>query len=201
MLSQPRFSYLIEISQKMIEAVKVMRTCYQALPPLIEEEHAMIREHTYTPRLEQIAQDKMEFGLKIEASFEELQQLSQELFGIWNESDCEGQAAFPGDLSNCIAMLAGIHKALSVRESGLALNVLEIQVQRLRETVETFKACVDVIKPKLELNRLAISQVARNYQESTRILFEMCEAAQATYTAQGQQAKASTGSSTIVVKA
>lgn len=201
MLTQSRFSYLIEISQKMIVAVQAMTVGYRKFPPLIEEEHAMIRAHTYTDRLEQVTEAKTLASEEIAAGFDSLQQLSQELFVIWSESECEGQARFPGDLSNCIAMLEGIHKTLSGRTGTLALGVLDLQISRLKEVFTEFKTLIAAIKPLIELNREAITTVAQNYQNSTRILLELCEQSQATYDPQGQQKRPSTGTSTIFVKA
>lgn len=200
MLTQARFSYLIELSQKMVVAVQAMASGYRKFPPLIEEEHAMIRAHTYTSRLEQITEEKHDAGEDVSQAFDALQQLSQELFVIWGEAECEGQARFPGDLSNCIAMLEGIHKALSGRVTGLALGVLELQVSRIKSAFEEFKALIAVIKPQIELNRDAITAVAQSYQNSTRVLLELCEQAQATYNPQGQTTRPSSGTSTIFVK-
>jgi hypothetical protein len=185
----------------MIESVQTMILLYGHLPDLINAEHEMIRVHTYGERLEGVLAKKTEIGASITSCFEDLQQLAQQLFGIWGEADCEGQAAYPGDLSNCVAMLEGITKALATRESGLALNVLTLQAERLKEKVSDFKSSMEKIRPLIELNRTAISQVAENYQTSTRILYEMYEQSQATYTSQGQQAKPTTTQSTIFVKA
>lgn len=201
MLTQSRFAYLIEISQKIIGAVQSMMAGYRGFPALISEEHEMVKAHTYTDRLEEIIQAKVELGEKISVSFEELQQLSQQLFSIWSEAECEGQAAYPGDLSNCVAMLEGIFVALKARETGFSMGVLELQVNRVKEVVLNFKAMMAEVKPQLELNRIAITQVSQNYQASTRALIEMCEQAQATYSPTGQQTKRSTGTSTIFVKA
>lgn len=201
MLTQSRFSYLIELSQKMVVAVQSMTTGYRKFPPLLEEEHAMIRAHTYTDRLEQVVEEKHLAGDEIANAFDALQQLSQELFVIWGESDCEGQARFPGDLSNCIAMLEGIHVTLSARATNLALGVLDLQISRLKAVFAEFKAVTTEIKPKIELNRDAITAVAQNYQNSTRVLLELCEQSQATYNPQGQQTRPSSGTSTIFVKA
>lgn len=201
MLTQSRFAYLIEISQKLISAVQSMMESYKGFLPLIEEEHAMIKAHTYTDRLQEVCAEKTQLSEEISRCFEDMQALSQQLYMIWGEAECEGQAAYPGDLSNCLAMLEGIHTRLKFSESALALGVLELQVHRLRDTVTAFKKIMDTVKPSIELNRTAITQVAQNYQASTRALIEMCEQAQATYTAQGQQARPSTGTSTIFVKA
>lgn len=201
MLSQARFSYLIELSQKLIVAVQSMMAGYQKFPPLIEEEHAMIRAHTYTDRLENIIDEKHLAGEEITGAFEALQQLSQELFVIWSEAECEGQARYPGDLSNCIAMLEGIHQALSGRVTNLGLGVLDLQISRLKSTFAEFKSQVAIIKPLIEVNRDAISAVAQNYQHSTRVLLELCEQSQAIYNPQGQQNRPTTGTSTIFVKA
>ena len=201
MLSQSRFSYLIELSQKLIVAVQSMMAGYQKFPRLIEEEHAMIRTHTYTDRLEEIVDEKMAVGDEITSAFEALQQLSQELFVIWGEAECEGQARYPGDLSNCIAMLEGIHLALSGRVTNLGLGVLDLQISRLKSTFAEFKIQVATIKPMIEVNRDAVSVIAQNYQNSTRVLLELCEQSQATYNPQGQQTRPSTGTSTIFVKA
>ena len=200
MLTQSRFSYLIELSQKMVVAVQTMASGYRKFPPLIEEEHAMIRAHTYTDRLEQITEEKIFAGEEVGQAFDTLQQLSQELFVIWSEAECEGQARFPGDLSNCIAMLEGIHKALSGRMTGLALGVLDLQVSRLKGVFDEFKTLIAVVKPQIEVNREAISTVAQNYQHSTRVLLELCEQAQATYNPQGQTTRPTSGTSTIFVK-
>lgn len=201
MLTQSRFAYLVEISQKMIQAVQAMMSGYKKFPALISEEHAMIQAHTYGDRLEAVIHEKASAGEEISNAFEELQQLSQQLFSIWGEAECEGQAAYPGDLSNCVRMLEGIHLALSQRETGLAIGVLELQAGRLKEALDQFQKLMTDIKPQIELNRTAITTVAQNYQHSTRVLIEMCEQAQATYTPQGQQSKPTSGTSTIFVKA
>lgn len=201
MLSSSRFNYLIEITQKLIAAVTKMRSAYAAFPDLIAEEHAMIMSHTYTARMEAICAEKTSLSENITESFEELQQLAQQVFNIWGDVDCEGVAAYPGDVSNCIQMLEGIHKALVDRDSGLGTQVLDLQISRLKEEFAAFKALSAEIKPKLELNRSALSGVVRCYQDSTRMLIDLCEQAQATYSSQGTQNKPSTGTSTIYVRA
>jgi hypothetical protein len=151
--------------------------------------------------MEAICSEKTMLSDVIIESFEDLQQLSQQVFNIWGDVDCEGVAAYPGDVSNCIQMLEGIHKALVDRDSGLGTQVLELQISRFKEEFTAFKALSAQIKPKLELNRSALSGVVRCYQESTRALIELCEQAQATYSSQGTQNKPSTGTSTIYVRA
>ncbi|MCX6126295.1 MAG: hypothetical protein NTV34_16300, partial [Proteobacteria bacterium] len=162
MLTQSRFAYLIEISQKMINSVGVMMNAYRGFPPLIDSEHEMIQSHTYGENLERVIQGKIALGEVVSKSYEDLQQLSQQLFEIWGEADCEGQGAYPGDLSNCVLMLDGIFQALSDRETGLALGVLSLQALKLKDIVAEFKSLIQKIKPKIELNRTAISQVADN---------------------------------------
>lgn len=201
MLSQSRYAYLIDLSQKIFVAVQSMVAGYRRFPALIGEEHAMILAHTYTDRLEQIVQEKVDAGAEITAAFEDLQQLSQQLFVIWSESDCEGQARYPGDLSNCVDMLQGIHKTLGDRASGLALGVLELQIDRIKTAHAEFSEVVRTIKPLIELNRDTVSTIVQNYQNSTRVLLELCEQSQATYNPQGQQSRPTTGTSTIFVKA
>ena len=130
-----------------------------------------------------------------------MQQLSQQVFNIWGDAECEGTAAYPGDLSNCIQMLEGIHNAIAERQSDLSSSVLALQISRLKEELVLFKNMAASVKPKLELNRSALNGVVRSYQESTRVMVELCEQAQATYSAQGTQNKSSTGTSTIFVRA
>lgn len=201
MLSTSRFNYLIEITQKLIAAISKMRVAYAGFPDLIVEEHSMIMSHTYTPRLEEICAEKTALSESVIESFEELQQLAQQVFSIWGDVDCEGVAVFPGDVSNCIQMLEGIHKALMDRGSGLGTKVLDLQISRFNEEFSAFKTLSAQIKPKLELNRSALSGVVRCYQDSTRLLIELCEQTQATYSSQGTQNKPSTGTSTIYVRA
>jgi len=201
MLTPSRFNYLIELSQKVIVAVDSMLQAYRGFPALIEEEHVMIKAHTYTDRLEQIAAEKFELSESIERGFEDLQQLSHQIYLIWGETDCEGQAAYPGDLSNSIKMLDGIAEKLRGSGSSLAMGVLDLQINRVKEAVASFKSEMVKIKPLIELNRIALTEITKNYQASTRVLIEMCEQAQATYTPQGQQSRPSTGTSTIFVKA
>lgn len=201
MLSSSRFNYLIEITQKLIAAVVRMREAYAGFPSLIEEEHAMIRSHDYTPRLEAVCEEKTVLAEGITQSFEDLQQLTQQLFNIWGDVDCEGTASFPGDLSNCIEMLKGIHQAMVERQSDLAANVLDLQISRLQEELMAFKVIASDVKPKIELNRSALTGIVRSYQDSTRVLFELAEAAQATYSPQGTAKKSSDGVSTIFVRA
>jgi hypothetical protein len=201
MLTSSRFNYLIEITQKMIVALGEMRECYSAFPRLIDEEHAMIQAHRYSARLEEVCTEKTELSEMISQSFEELQQLSHQLFNIWADVDCEGTGVFPGDLSNCIQMLDAIQVAIVERHSEFASNVLALQVSRLKDEFAAFKKVAGEIKPKIELNRSALSGVVRSYQESTRVLAELFEQAQATYSPQGTQNKLSTGTSTIYVRA
>lgn len=200
-LSQSRFSYLVEISQKMIQSIQVMVKNYRLFPALIKEEHDMIKAHTYTDRLESVMTAKVDAGVEIEQAFEDLGQLSQQLYVLWGDTECEGQAVHPGDLSNCITMLEGIHKSLQHRESDLAIGVLELQISRMKEVHSEFMTLMQEIKPSIELNRTVLTAVSQNYQSSTRALVEMCEQAQATYTSSGQQARPQTGTSTIFVKA
>lgn len=201
MLSSSRFNYLIELTQKLIAAVSRMRSSYGAFPALIDEEHAMIRAHTYTDRLTAICDEKNLLASGITESFEELQQLAQQLFNIWGDVECEGSAAFPGDISNCIQMLQGIRSAIAERQSELAVGVLDLQITRLREELDEFKKLSAEVKPKLELNKTALTGIVRTYQDSTRLLFELAEQAQATYSPQGTPAKSSEGASTIFVRA
>jgi hypothetical protein len=201
MLTSSRFNYLIEITQKLLTAVARMRGAYSSFPDLIDEEHKMITTHQYTSRLEEIAFAKSALADEVSVLFDELQQLSQQIFTIWRDEECEGTAIFPGDLSNSIQMLTGIQQAMLERKSDLATNVLQLQISRLSEELEAFKAVASVVKPKIELNRSALSGVVRSYQESTRVMVELCEQAQATYSSQGTQNKASTGTSTIFVRA
>jgi hypothetical protein len=201
MLSQSRFSYLVEISQKMIEAVKAMQSAYSQFPALIREEHDMIKAHTYSERLEEVMKEKHVLGDEIAAAFDELQQLAQQVYMIWGEADCEGQASFPGDLSNCVEMLRGIYSTLSHRATELQLGILNMQIEKLAQVHSSFKEQSEQIKPQLEMNREAISAVAKNYQMSTKILLEMAEQAQATYTPGGQQSKPKLSNSTISIKA
>jgi hypothetical protein len=201
MLSSSRFNYLIEITQKLIASVAKMRVAYEDFPPLVAEEHKMILSHTYSTRLEEICAEKAILGEQITQAFDDLQQLAQQVFNIWGDAECEGVAAYPGDLSNCIGMLESI--MLSVRERGpdLASNVLSLQIDRLREEFSCFKKTAAVVKPLLEVNRSALNGVVRSYQDSTRVLIELCEQAQATYSPQGTQNKSATGTSTIFVRA
>lgn len=201
MLSSSRFNYLIELTQKLIVAVARMRTGYAAFPQLIAEEHAMIRAHTYTERLVEVCNQKMMLASEISESFEELKHLTQQLFTIWGDVDCEGVAAYPGDLSNCVRMLEGIHGAIVERQSDLSSGVLRLQITRLEEELQIFKAVSAQVKPDIEKNRLALSGVVKSYQDSTRFLFELAEQAQATYSPQGTTSKPAEGSSTIFVRA
>jgi hypothetical protein len=201
MISSSRFNYLIEITHKLTLAVVKMRAAYADFPRLIDEEHAMIYSHTYTMRLETLCHEKTRLSEIITESFEELQQLSQQIFNIWGDMECEGTAAYPGDLSNCVKMLEGIHWAIVERNTDLASAVLELQIAKFREEFLSFKTLSSAIRPKIEMNRSALSGVVRSYQESTRVLFELCERAQATYSPQGTQNKASAGVSTIIVRA
>ena len=105
MLSASRFNYLIDITHKLTTAVVSMREAYAAFPKLVDEEHAMIMSHSYTPRLEAICAEKESLAVTITEAFEELQQLSHQVFSSWGDVDCEGVGSFPGDLSNCIQML------------------------------------------------------------------------------------------------
>jgi hypothetical protein len=82
MLSSSRFNYLIELSQKLIAAVTRMRDSYAAFPALIEEEHAMIKAHTYTDRLLEVCNEKNILASQITECFEELQHITQQLFNI-----------------------------------------------------------------------------------------------------------------------
>lgn len=201
MLSSSRFNYLIELSQKLILAVARMRHSYAAFPELIEEEHAMIRAHTYTERLQEICNQKAKLADEISECFEELTQLTQQLFNIWGDVDCEGVAAFPGDLTNCLRMLEGIHAAIVERQSELASGVLRLQIERLGDELQAFKTLSAEVKPQIERNRLALTGIVKSYQDSTRILFDLAEQAQATYSPQGTTSKPSEGSSTIFVRA
>jgi hypothetical protein len=201
MLTPSRFNYLIEITQKFLVSVATMRDCYAAFPRLIDEEHAMISSHSYTSRLEAIAAEKAELAQEITVVFDDLQQLSQQVFNIWGDADCEGTAVYPGDLSNCIQMLEGIHRAISERQSDLSSSVLALQISRLKDELASFKSVAASVKPKIELNRSALNGVVRSYQESTRVMFDLCEQAQATYSSQGTQNKSSSGTSTIFVRA
>ncbi len=201
MLSSSRFNYLIELSQKLIGAVVRMRDSYAAFPSLIEEEHAMIKAHTYTDRLMEVCSEKNMLASQITECFEELQHITQQLFNIWGDVDCEGVAAFPGDLSNCLQMLEGIHRAVVERQSELAAGVLELQIGRLRDELLAFKAVSSSVKPQIELNKLALTGVVKSYQDSTRVLLELAEQAQATYSPQGTPSKSAEGASTIFVRA
>jgi hypothetical protein len=201
MLSSSRFNYLIEITQKLIASVSEMRLAYDAFPGLIAEEHKMILAHTYSARLEEICAEKIVLSDRITAAFEELQQLAQQVFNIWGDADCEGAAAYPGDLSNCLGMLEGILLSVRERNTELAANVLALQIDRFRNEFERFKQTASGVKPALELNKSALSGVVRSYQDSTRVLVELCEQAKATYSPQGTQNKSSTGTSTIFVRA
>jgi hypothetical protein len=201
MLNPSRFNYLIEISQKLISAVDRMREAYRSFPRLIAEEHKMVMSHTYTQRLEEICTEKTILAEDISAAFEEIQQLSQQVFTIWGDADCEGVASYPGDLSNCVRMLDGILESVKDRTPGLAANVLEMQIDKFKESVDLFKSVATAVKPIVEMNRSALSGVVKSYQESTRVLFELCEQAQATYSSQGVQNKSSNGTSTIFVRA
>jgi hypothetical protein len=98
-------------------------------------------------------------------------------------------------------MLKGIHPAIIERQSDLAANVLDLQISRLQEELTAFKAVASDVKPKIELNRTALTGIVRSYQDSTRVLFELAEAAQATYSPQGTAKKSSDGASTIFVRA
>jgi hypothetical protein len=201
MLSSSRFNYLIEITQKLILAVDRMRDAYRSFPKLIAEEHKMVLSHTYTQRLEEICAEKSVLADDITAAFEEILQLAQQVFNIWGDAECEGSASYPGDLSNCVRMLEGILRSVRERGQGMGPEVLALQIDRLKESVDTFKSVATEVKPLVELNRSALSGVVRSYQESTRVLFELCEQAQATYSPQGVQTKAATGTSTIFVRA
>lgn len=201
MLSSSRFNYLIELTQKLIESVVRMRASYGAFPALIEEEHAMIRAHTYTDRLEAVCLEKTMLSAAVTECFEEMQQITHQLFTIWGDVDCEGVASFPGDLTNCVQMLEGIHAAISERQTELAAGVLSLQISRLREELDAFKELASKVKPQLEVNKLALTGIVRSYQDSTRLLFEMAEQAQATYSPQGTPSKSSEASSTIFVRA
>jgi flagellar biosynthesis/type III secretory pathway chaperone len=201
MLNSSRFNYLIEISQKLILSVSRMRKCYGEFPALIDEEHTMIHAHTYTERLVEICKEKTLLADKVSETFEELTQLTQQLFTIWSDVDCEGVASFPGDLTNCVRMLESIHSAVVERHSHLAADVLGLQISRLQEEVQAFKDISAKVKPKIEQNRLALSGVVKSYQDSTRVLFELAEQAQATYSSQGTTSKSSEASSTIFVRA
>jgi hypothetical protein len=201
MLTQSRFSYLIELSQSMLSSVQAMILQYRELPALVAEEHKMIQAHSYTSRLEEVMLRKVEIGDHISVAFEELQHCSQQLYIVWGEADCEGQAAFPGDLSNCISMLEGICCSLIGKSSEFSIGVLQLQISRLKEALADFTSLIKDVKPLLELNKTALSTIVQNYQMSTRALIDMCEQAQATYTPQGQQSKSSQGTSTIFVKA
>jgi hypothetical protein len=201
MLSASRFNYLIEMTQKLIVSVTNMRLAYDAFPVLVAEEHRMILAHTYTPRLEEICAEKTSLAEQITAGFEELQQLAQQIFNIWGDVECEGVAAYPGDLTNCIGMLEGILQAVRDKNSDLATNVLSLQIRRLRDELDLFRKTASNVKPSLELNRSALNGVVRSYQDSTRALIDLCEQAQATYSSQGTQNKSSSGTSTIFVRA
>ncbi|MCX6117385.1 MAG: hypothetical protein NT027_07585 [Proteobacteria bacterium] len=203
MLNTSRFSYLIDLMSSMSSSISTMIAGYRSLPSLISEEHLMIKAHTYGPKLEEIMLEKQTIGDSIERNYEDLAQCSQQVYQIWCEAECEGQATFPGDLSNAISMLAGIKNCLQNQKvcSDLEISIFDRQLQLLKDSLEQFKSLLTDVKPLLEINKLALSQVVHNYQMSTRALIEMCEQAQATYNPQGQQNRPAEGTSTIFVKA
>jgi hypothetical protein len=98
-------------------------------------------------------------------------------------------------------MLEGILQSVRERHTELAANVLALQIDRFKDEFGRFQESARVVKPALELNRSALNGVVRSYQDSTRVLVELCEQAQATYSPQGTQNKSSTGTSTIYVRA
>jgi FlgN protein len=201
MLSSSRFNYLVEIAQKLKQTMNRMMAAYSEFPKLIEEEHKMIFSHTYTARLEAICSEKTKLSEDITQAFEEMQQLSQQIYNIWGDLECEGIAAYPGDLSNCIQMLENIHTTLVSRGTSFSLSILENQITGLKNEFIYFKSAMKQVKPKIELNRSALTGVVRSYQDSTRVLIELCEQAQSTYSPQGTQKKPSGGTSTIYVRA
>lgn len=201
MLSSSRFNYLVEIAQKLKQSILSMMSAYSKFPKLIEEEHKMIFSHTYTSRLEAICLEKTQLSDEITLAYEEMQQLSQQIYNIWGDLECEGIAAYPGDISNCIQMLEDIHTTLMSRGSSFSLSVLENQIFALKSEFTNFKNSMKQIKPKIELNKSALTGVVRSYQDSTRVLIELCEQAQSTYSSQGTQKKSSNGTSTIYVRA
>ena len=201
MLSESRFSYLIEVTENIVIAVNRMSRAYLGFPELVDAEHEMIQQHEYTSKLEETQTRKSELAEEIGVAFNELQQLAGQLFLIWNEAECEGQASFPGDLGNCIRMVEGIRRGLEGNSSTLAVNVLDAQIRKLRESHQLFSDMISKVKGKIELNRTALTAIVQNYQKSTRFLIELCEQSQATYNPGGQTQKPSTGTSTIYVKA
>ena len=201
MLTQSRFSYLIEVTEKIVAAVTRMTQSYLRFPALIDAEHRMIQSHTYTLELEEITIKKSQLADEITMAFNDLQQLASQLFIMWNEAECEGQASFPGDLGNCVRMVEGIRKGLSGDDLNLSAGILDFQIKRLNDAYQNFTEVMKTVKGKIELNRSALSGIVQNYQNSTRVLIELCEQAQAIYSPDGQTQRPSTGTSTIFVKA
>jgi hypothetical protein len=200
-MNQSRYEYIVEISRKILTSVESMNRAYADLPPILNQELDCIKAHTYGDVLEDCLRRKQALGETIAESFESLQQLTQQVYMIWNDEECEGAAQSPGDLSNCIQMLRGLLKRVSVNHSILNAAQLSIVVEKIAAEHSRFKSTAEIVKPRIEVNKMAIENVAYHYQESTRILYELAEQTQAVYTSQGQTAKGSGRSSSIVVKA
>lgn len=188
---------LVNILLTMIDDIAAMTEGYAKYPDVIEREFAIIKEGRYG-KLDEIVQQKVELSDAIEKHFESLNAQARYLLIMYKEHFvCEQN--FVSDLSHCDRMLSDLIN-LQNGKNVIVEQTLKHHLARFRKELLKFQETASRVKPVLEVNRSAITQISQNYIESNRFWRDLNEERNAPYDRSGVQ-RSHGQNSAIVAKA
>jgi len=188
---------LINILLTMVDDVIGMADCYKHFPAIIDEEFSTIQEGNYG-NLDKIVAEKVVLSETIEQHFDSLNHQAKLLL-IYHLEFFQGTDVNVRDLSHCSQMFADFESLIKGRNV-VVEQTFAFNFKKFKEAIVRFQEIAQQIKPKLELNRVVVTEVAHNYQESNRFWRELNEEKNAPYNQSGTQ-KSGGKNSAIIAKA
>ena len=191
------YEKIINVVLTLVEATQEMTRLYQRMPEIINHEQNLIRESDYANLFSYI-DIKVNIAAQIEKNFDELNEVARDLLRLHRNFFITTEKNVAG-LSHCFEMLQDF-KELIGTSNLLVENTLTANLLHFEKAIAEFNTLVKSIKPALELNKMIMTTIANNYQESQIFWRELAEGRDAPYDAQGLQ-KSTGRSSSFVAKA
>jgi hypothetical protein len=176
----------IEVASELKDAAQALSDSYLRLPAAIEREHRAIKDRDLAA-IERIGEEKALIGDAVEAAFHALQGGADRLarLGARLAEDGEDEARRPVSLSECVALLERVAKALA--GAGLGAQVLRHQVDGLARVVTGLSAKVQGVKPMIEQNKANLQALLESYQLSYLFWQKVAEEQSSSYNKGGVQ--------------
>lgn len=162
---------LISLSSKLKGAIVDAADSYQSLPPILDQELKAIKTGRIADA-ETTLYTKETMTAKIETAFESMANISEEVAKLTGNK--------PGNLSELVSIFN-----IKNHDNSLAHQVLEHQSKNLISATENLIEIARKVKPLLEVNRLLVTKMQENYNQSYKFWQEIKEEVEGSYTADG----------------